>query len=99
MRSTRVRLPAIGLPSERLLADYAGHLLSALRRTDVAPAVAIEIERAAKGLRSVLHARELSERLAVRSEELAESAEAVIEESIRSLYAALVVKRPLRDAV
>ena len=99
MRSARVRLPAIGTPSERLLADYAGHLLSALRRTDVAPAVAIEIERAAKGLRNVLHARELSERLAIRAEALAESAEVVIEESIRSLHTALSVKRPLRDAV
>ncbi|HEX6765663.1 MAG TPA: hypothetical protein VF103_09305 [Polyangiaceae bacterium] len=98
MRSTRVRLPAIGTPSERLLADYAGHLLAALRRTDVAPAVAIEIERAAKGLRNVQHARELSERLAVRAEALAESAEIDIEEAIRALFLALSVKRALREA-
>jgi hypothetical protein len=99
MRSSRVRLPGIGTPSEKLLDDYARHLLGALRRAAVAPAAVIEIERAAHALRSVLHARELSQRLATRAEALAESAEVVIEDEIRALYAALSIKRPLRDAV
>jgi hypothetical protein len=99
MPSARVRLPAIGTPSEKLLDDYAKHLLGALRRANVAPAAVIEIERAAGALSSVLHARELTLRLATRAEALAESAEVVIEDEIRALYAALSVKRPLRDSV
>jgi hypothetical protein len=94
-----VRLPRVSTPTERLLDDYANHLLAALRRTGVAPAVVVEVERAERALRNVLHARELSQRLATRAEALAERAELAIEDEIRVLYRALAVKPPVREVV
>lgn len=99
MRRLRVRLPRVGTPTERLLDDYANHLLAALRRAGVAPAVVVEVERAERALRNVLHARELSQRLATRAEALAERAELAIEDEIRVLYRTLTVKPPVREAV
>ena len=99
MRRLRVRLPRVGTPTERLLDDYATHLLAALRRANVGPAVVVEIERAERALRNTLHARELSQRLATRAEALAERAELVIEDEIRVLYRTLAVKPSLREVV
>jgi hypothetical protein len=99
MRRLRARLPRVGTPTERLLDDYAHHLLGALRRANVAPAVVVEVERAERALRNVLHARELSQRLATRAESLAERAELAIEDEIRILHRALAVKPTLREVV
>jgi hypothetical protein len=99
MRRLRVRLPRVGTPTERLLDDYANHLLAALRRTNVAPTVVVEVERAERALRNIVHARELSQRLATRAEVLAERAELAIEDEIRVLHRTLAVKPSLREVV
>jgi len=96
MRGTRGRLPEIGTPTERLLSGYAASLLGSLRDAQVAPAVVVELQRAANGLRRALNARELSERLATRADELAETAELAVEAELRALYEALSSDAALR---
>jgi hypothetical protein len=72
-----------------LLEGYGQRLRAALRRQKGTAPLATKVEKAARALFNVLHARELGERLAARADMLAAQAEAAAEVDIRALFAAL----------
>jgi len=82
-------LPRVGQASQRLLEGYGPRLLAALRREKGTAPLATKVEKAARALGNVLHARELGERLTARADVLAAQAEATAEVNIRALFAAL----------